>query len=215
MTGGRTVVLADDHPPTLEGLRAVLEESGWQVVATAPDASGTVAAAHDHRPSVCVLDVNMPGLGVTACAAITRDLPGTAVVMLTASADDADLFDALKAGARGYLLKDMHPERLGAALESVLAGEAALPRSLTARLMEEFRSREQRSRTRSLRKRGALLTEKEWTVLELLRDGRSTAQIAAELDVAPVTVRTHVASILRKLQVTSRDEAVRVLDEED
>lgn len=215
MSDKPTIVLADDHPPTREGLRVILQESGWEVLAMAADAGDAVALTLEHLPDVCLLDVNMPGSGVTACDEICRRAPRTAVVMLTVSAEASDLLDALKVGARGYLLKDIAPDRLGAALRDVLRGEAALPRSLTARLIEEFRGREQRSRFRSLRKRGAELTEKEWEVLELMREGRTTAQMAEGLSVSPVTVRTHVSAIMRKLKVGSRDEAVRVLDEEE
>jgi DNA-binding NarL/FixJ family response regulator len=128
--------------------------------------------------------------------------------MLTVSRDDADLFEALRAGARGYLLKDIDPARLGPALEGVLAGEAALPRNLVTRLMEEFRGRD----SRPTRAQGPLatLTSREWDTLDLMRQGLTTAEIAERLFVSPVTVRTHIAAILRKLQVSDRQAAIHI-----
>jgi DNA-binding NarL/FixJ family response regulator len=154
----------------------------------------------------------MPGRGVSAAAAITSRLPGTAVVMLTVSRDDDDLFAALRAGAVGYLLKDIPPERLPEALRAVLRGEAAMPRALVARLMDEFRSRGSR-RVTALGGRPVQLTAREWEVLDGMREGLSTAELADRLHVAPVTIRTHVASILRKLRVPDRAAAVRLVQD--
>jgi DNA-binding NarL/FixJ family response regulator len=205
------VVIADDHPPTRAGVRLSLEEAGFAVCAEASNAAAAFDACVEHAPDVALLDIHMPGNGITAAARITGALPDTAVVMLTVSRDDADLFEALRAGARGYLLKDIDPARLGPALQGVLEGEAALPRNLVTRLMEEFRTRDERP----LRPQGPLstLTSREWDTLELMRQGLTTAQIAEKLFVSPVTVRTHVSAILRKLQVTDRDAAVRVAQE--
>jgi DNA-binding NarL/FixJ family response regulator len=162
------------------------------------------------RPDICLLDVHMPGSGIRAAAAIYESVPATTIVMLTVSRSDGDLFAALKAGAAGYLVKDADPSRLAHALGAVLDGEAALPRTLVARLIEEFRRRDLRdARLRELEEDGVVLTRREWEVLELLADGRTTAEIAATLDIAQVTVRTHVATVVKKLQVESREEAVR------
>jgi DNA-binding NarL/FixJ family response regulator len=172
-----------------------------------------VEAALREKPDIALLDVNMPGSGIKAAEAIVRALPETVVVMLTVSRDDDDLFAALRAGASGYLLKDTDPGRLPFALRGVLQGEAALPRGLVARLIEEFRTRGKRRRLPLMRQRGVELTEREWEVLELLHDGCSTADIADRLSISPVTVRRHVSEILKKLRVTSREEAVRLMDE--
>ncbi len=107
----------------------------------ASNASEAVDAATRERPDLCLLDIRMPGSGIAAAWEITARLPETKVVMLTVSRDDDDLFAALRAGASGYLLKDTDPARLAHALDDVLAGEAAIPRSLVARLAEEFRER--------------------------------------------------------------------------
>ncbi len=207
-----TVLIADDHPPTRLAVREALEGRGFSVCAEVGDATAAFLQALRHRPEVCLLDINMPGNGIAAAAKITREMPDTAVVMLTVSRDDADLFDALRAGAAGYLLKDTDPNRLAHALRGVMSGEAALPRSLVTRLMEEFRGRSRR-RLPLLRRRGVELTAKEWEVLELMRQGASTRDMAGRLYVSQATVRSHVASILRKLRVTSRAEALRLLDE--
>jgi DNA-binding NarL/FixJ family response regulator len=203
------VLIADDHPPTRAGVKISLESSGeFVVVAEAATAAQAVEAARLLRPEVALLDIRMPGNGIVAAREIVADVPQTRVVMLTVSRDDADLFDALRAGASGYLLKDIDPDRLGPALQGVLDGEAALPRGLVTRLVEEFRRRD----TRSSRAEGPLakLTDREWDTLDLMRQGYSTAEIAAQLFVTPVTVRTHVSAILRKLRVASREEAIEV-----
>lgn len=203
------VVVADDHAPTRLGVRLSLEEDGFEVVAEAATATAAVQAVSEHRPDVALLDVHMPGDGIAAARAIGRALPATAVVMLTVSRDDEDLFEALRAGARGYLLKDIDPARLPHALRGVLEGEAALPRGLVARLVDEFRSRE-RAPSRGTGP-AASLTEREWQVLELLRQGLDTAAIGQRLAVTPVTVRSHVSAVLRKLGVDSREAAVRMM----
>jgi DNA-binding NarL/FixJ family response regulator len=204
----KRVVIADDHPPTRAGVRMSLEESGFEVCAEASNAAAAFDACVDFHPDVALLDIHMPGNGITAANRIAAALPDTAVVMLTVSRDDADLFEALRAGARGYLLKDIDPARLGPALEGVLAGEAALPRNLVTRLMEEFRGRD----GRPSRAQGPLatLTSREWDTLELMRQGLTTAEIAERLFVSPVTVRTHVAAVLRKLQVSDRKSAIEI-----
>jgi DNA-binding NarL/FixJ family response regulator len=207
------LLLADDHPPTRAGIRRSLEAHGFAICAEAADAESAVKAAVDQRPDMCLLEVRMPaGGGIRAAAEISELVPSTAIVMLTASLDEADLFDALRAGADGYLLKDTDPARLPFALRGVLAGEAALPRTLAARVIEEFRSHDGRRRLLLERQHGAKLTAREWQVLEGLRHGVSTAEIAARLSVSPVTVRRHVSEVLRKLRVSSREAAVRLID---
>jgi DNA-binding NarL/FixJ family response regulator len=185
------------------------------VCAECADASSAVAAAEDHRPALCLLDIRMPGDGITAAAQITSRLPETAVVMLTVSRDDDDLFQALRAGASGYLLKDTDPSRLGSALRGVLAGEPVLSPGLVGRVIEEFRSHGgRRSRLLVKKRRGVELTDREWEVLELLRSGLSTSQIAARLSISQVTVRRHVSRMLKALRVSDRDAALRLVDEE-
>jgi DNA-binding NarL/FixJ family response regulator len=214
MTDAVPVLVADDHPPTRAGVRLALEEHGFVVCAECSDASSAVAAAERHRPALCLLDIGMPGNGIQAAAQIASRIPETAVVMLTVSRDDDDLFEALRAGASGYLLKDTAPARLAAALRGVLAGEAVLSPALVGRVIDELRGGGRRSRRLRLNKRrGVELTEREWEVLELLRAGQSTAQIAARLSISEVTVRRHVGRTLKALRVPDRQAAVRLLDE--
>ena len=215
MTGEARVriVIADDHVPTRRGVRASLEDAGFDVCGEAGTAEGAVRSAVEQDPEVVLLDVHMPGGGIQAAAAIAEQRPNTQIVMLTASRDDDDLFDALRAGASGYLLKDTDPDRLGFALRGVLAGEAALPRELVARVVEEFRERGRRRRLPVLRKLDVDLTDREWGVLELLREELPTKEIAARLQISDVTVRRHVGAILKKLQVKDRAAAVRLLDD--
>ncbi len=203
------VLIADDHPPTRAGVRLSLQASGrFEVCGEAASAASAVEAVQQLSPDIALLDIKMPGDGIAAAREISDRCPDVVIVMLTVSRDDADLFAALRAGARGYLLKDIDPDRLPNALEGVVAGEAALPRGLVARLIDEFRVRDEAGR----RSRGPLggLTEREWETLELMRQGLSTAEIAAKLFVSAVTVRTHISAILRKLRVTTRADAVRV-----
>jgi DNA-binding NarL/FixJ family response regulator len=208
-----SVVIADDHVPTRRGVRAALEDAGFEVRADVGSGPAAVVAALEHQPDICVLDVNMPGGGIAAAAEIAEALPNTQIVMLTVSRDDADLFDALRAGASGYLLKDTDPERLPFALRGVLSGEAALPRELVARVIEEFRGRGRRRRLPVLRRLDVDLTDREWDVLELLRDELPTREIARRLQISEVTVRRHVGTVLKKLQVSDRAAAVRLLDD--
>jgi DNA-binding NarL/FixJ family response regulator len=209
-----TVLLADDHAAVRAGIRLALAGEGFHVVAEAADGPEAVAMAIDAKPDIALLDVNMPGSGIKAAEEIVIALPATMVVMLTVSRDDDNLFAALRAGASGYLLKDTDPGRLPYALRGVLDGEAALPRGLVARLIEEVRTRGKRRRLPLMRQRGVELTEREWEVLDYLHDGLSTAEIAERLSISPVTVRRHVSEILKKLRVSSREEAVSLLRKE-
>ena len=205
------VVVADDHAPTRAGVRGALEADGITVVAEVSDAHAALDAAVEHVPDVCLLDIHMPGNGIAAAGEISRRFPDMAIVMLTASRDDDDLFEALRSGASGYLLKDMDPDRLGSALRGVVAGEAALPRGLMLKVMGEFRSRPKRRLGLLPQPAATKLTSREEEVLELMALGLSTEDIAARLFIGKVTVRTHVASILKKLRVTDRDAAVRLV----
>jgi two-component system, NarL family, nitrate/nitrite response regulator NarL len=208
------VLVADDSPLARAGVQAALEADGCEVVAAVGDAKTAVDAAAEHRPDVCLLDIQMPGNGLAAAAEIARLVPDSAIVMLTASHHDDDLFEALRYGASGYLLKDMDPDRLASALHGVVAGEAALPRTLTLTVMAEFRSRSRRQLDRAGKPLTARLTSRESEVLDLLEQGFPTEEIARRLEVGRVTVRTHIASILTKLQVKDRESAIRLVQSE-
>jgi len=208
-----TVVIADDHAPIRASIREALEKEGFEVVGEAANATSAVDLATTHQPNVCLLDIHMPGNGIAAAARITTALPRTTVVMLTYSRADEDLFDSLRAGARGYLVKDMNPDRLGAALRGVLNGEAALPRELVAKVLDEFRSTSKR-KLLFRQRRSAELTNREWEIMQLLREGLTTEQVGERLFISAATVRVHVASVVRKLQATDRAQALRMLEGE-
>ncbi|MBD0291644.1 MAG: response regulator transcription factor [Thermoleophilia bacterium] len=204
------VLVADDHVPTRDEVSAALErDERFQVSAVAGDAAEAVQRALGTRPDVCLLDVRMPGSGLSAAWEIAARLPQTRIVMFTISQDDGDLFAALRAGASGYLLKTIDLERLADALDGVCRGEAAMQRALVARVLERFHGHEPRRRQvladAHPRER---LTSREWEVLELLSQGGSTADISRTLVLSKSAVRVHIASIVRKLGVGDRAAAV-------
>ena len=201
------LLLADAHAATLAGLRMALAGDPFAIAAEASDAQSAIEAAVRERPDVCVLDADMPGGAAAATAEITRRCEGTEIVVLAAERDDNQMLDVVRAGAMGYLLKGMDPDRLRHAIIGVTNGEAAVPRTLVARLMQEFRVRERR---RSL-VGTARLTSRELGVLELLAEGASTRAMAETLGISEVTVRRHVSGVLQKLGVSDREAAVAIL----
>jgi DNA-binding NarL/FixJ family response regulator len=210
MTGPLTVLLADDHPAVRAGVRAALEGGGLTVVAEVGNAEDAVEGAAEHRPDVCLLDVRMPGGGIWAAKEISEQVEETIVVMLTVSSAQEELFEALRAGASGYLLKDMDPKRLPSLLRAAVVGEAPLPPTLVARLVDEFRARGRRRFLALPQRRSVELTTREYEVLELLRKGLSTADIAERLFISRITVKRHISSVMQKLDVRTRADAVRL-----
>jgi DNA-binding NarL/FixJ family response regulator len=214
-TANPRVLIADDHAPTRAGVRMALERDGIEVCAEVTNAFDAVDAALRERPDLCLLDVHMPGGGPSAASKITSNLPGTMVVMLTVSRDNADVLESLRRGAVGYLLKDMNPASLPVAVRAALGGEGVLPRALSAGLIEELRHRPEPRRVTGQSRERPALTAREWEILELLAEGDGTAEIARRLFLSQVTVRRHVSSILGKLGVSSREEAVRLVRGDD
>jgi DNA-binding NarL/FixJ family response regulator len=209
------VLIADDDARTRADLCRVLEESSsFAVCAAVADAPAAVEAALRERPDLCLLDIRMPADGSAAAWEITARLPDVKVAMLTVSRDDEDLFASLRAGASGYLLKDLAPAELVAALERVHAGEAAMSPRTVARVLQEFRERAAKKRSIVAPNARSQLTSREWEVLDLLRDGLSTAEIADRLVVTPATVRSHILSTLRKLRLPDRKSAIRFLEDQ-
>jgi DNA-binding NarL/FixJ family response regulator len=208
------VLIADDHAPTRDDIRRALDgDERFEVCSEAADAAESVQEALHDRPDICLLDLYMPGGGMAAVWEIAARLPEARIVILTVSDTDANLFGALRAGAVGYLLKTMNLERLPDALNGVCSGEAAMPRTLMARVLERFRRREPRWRqTVGAGRTQWQLTSREWEVLELLADGHSTAEIAERLVLSSSAVRVHVASIVRKLGVPDRAAAVQLFN---
>ena len=207
------VVMADDHARLRARISEALEAGGCEICAEGATADDAIRLALEHRPDVALLDIYMPGSGIYAAQEISRALPETAIVMLTQSREDDDLFDSLRAGASGYLLKDTDPQQLPAALRRVLSGEAALPRSLVTRILDEFRAP---ARRRFSRKSAAAekLSTREWEVMEMLAQGHSTEEAATRLFISPTTVRVHVSTVLRKLRVKDRESAFKLLRDE-
>jgi DNA-binding NarL/FixJ family response regulator len=205
------VILADDHPPTRHLLRQALPTDRFEVLGEAANADQAIQLTQQTRPDVALLDIHMPGNGIRAAREITAALPDTAVVILTVSTDDADLFDALRAGASGYLLKGMDLGDLPAALEGVLTGVAPIPPTLVTRILNEFRAPAIRKPLRGNSKAVSLLTSREWEIMELLGQGNTTDDVARRLFVTPTTVRVHVSSVLRKLRVKDRESAYKLL----
>jgi DNA-binding NarL/FixJ family response regulator len=207
-----SVVLVEDEPLTRTAVRRLLERQGFAVRGEAADAETGIELALSEEPDICLVDIGIPGGGIHATREIARHLPETAIVMLTASSDHADLIDAVRAGAAGYLLKGMDPERVAHALQGVLAGEAAIPRPLMAHLIKDLQTQGRR-RTIVGRQGSVDLTSREWEVLEHLCEGLTTSVIAERLSISPVTVRRHSSEIVQKLGVRDRAELVALVRE--
>lgn len=204
------VVMADDHTRLRAAIRQALEQDGCTVVGEGATADDAIRLTLEHKPDVALLDIHMPGGGIQAAQEIARALPDTAIVMLTQSADDDDLFDSLRSGAAGYLLKDTDPARLGDALRGVLSGEGAMSPRLVSRIMDEFRAPSKRRLGRKT-PAAARLSAREWEVMSLLGQGLSTEEVAGRLFLSPTTVRVHVSAVLKKLRVRDRESAFRLL----
>jgi DNA-binding NarL/FixJ family response regulator len=205
--------MADDHAPIRAVIREALTSGGFDICAEAADADGAIEAALDCKPDVVLLDIHMPGGGIRAAAELSRALPDAAIVMLTSSRDEADLFDSLRAGAAGYLVKDTDPQRLPDALRGALSGEAAISRTLVTRILDEFKSRPPRRFARKIAA-ASKLSSREWEVMELLGQGLTTDEVARRLFLSSTTVRVHVSTVLRKLRVKDRQSALAMLREE-
>ena len=205
------MVLVEDEEISLIAVRRILEQSGFSVRREARDARSGIEAALDERPDILLVDLGIPGGGISVIRDVARRLPDTAVVVLTASDDHADLLDAIRAGAEGYLLKNTDPERLGDALHGILVGEAAIPPVLTAVLIKDLQT--QGRRRHMVGRKGKIdLTSREWEVLALMCDGCSTKQMAARLGLSPVTVRRHSSEIVRKLGALDRQDAIAIVE---
>jgi DNA-binding NarL/FixJ family response regulator len=203
------VLIADDHAPTREDVRRALTDGGMVVCAEAADAARAVQQALETRPDLCLLDVRMPGGGVAAAWEIAARLPTTKIVMLTVSDEDGDLFRALRAGAVSYLTKDVDFNQIPQALREVADGKAAIPPALVARMVMQFHSSDPRFRTTEVgTELGPRLTSREWDVLAGLAEGLSTRDIARRLQLKPSGVRAHISSVVQKLGVKDRHEAV-------
>jgi two-component system, NarL family, response regulator LiaR len=199
------VLIADDHAVVRQGLRTFLElQDDIEVVADACDGEEAVAAALDGHPDVVLMDLVMPALdGIEATRRILRERPDTRVIALTSFLDDDKLLPAVRAGAAGYLLKDVEPQELVRAIRTVNAGEALLDPAVTARVMRELSEGEPAAG----RPLDGGLTPREREVLRLVARGLPNKLIARELGIAEKTVKAHVSSVLAKLGVSDRTQA--------
>lgn len=209
---GTSIVLIDDEPVTRTEVRRLLERDGFDVTAEAADAESAIEITARERPRLCLVDLRVPGGGIRVVREVSRRATETLIVVLTDSADRGDLLDAIHAGASGYLVKSMDPDRLVHALRGVLAGEAAIPRSLVAELVRDLQTLG-RQHVVAGRNGRADLTSREWEILGLFCDGLSGPSIAERLYISPVTVRRHSAEAVRKLGVRDRGEAIALVQE--
>jgi DNA-binding NarL/FixJ family response regulator len=206
-----TVLIADHEVTMRVGTRRALESKGLRVVAEASSAGGAVEAARAYRPDVCLLAVRLPGSGIVAAELISTALPDAKIVML-GELDQEQLFAALRAGAVGYLLRTTSAARLPHAIRGVVEGEAALPRELTERLIREFRESGPRRRLSLAGSDETVeLTARQFQVLQRLRQGERTSEIAGYLGISEVTVRRHISAIERKLNAPDRRTALKRL----
>jgi DNA-binding NarL/FixJ family response regulator len=203
-----SILIADDQAMIRTGLRKILEaETDLEVVAEAPDGSDAVAATVRLLPDVVLMDIRMPVLdGIEATRRITRTVPSTRVLILTTFGLDTYVFDSLRSGASGFMLKDAPPEELIAAVRIVAAGDALLAPAVTRRVVEEF----VRAPAAPPAEPPSLgeLTPREREVLDLLARGLSNPEICSELVISEATAKTHVARILQKLDLRDRVQAV-------
>jgi DNA-binding NarL/FixJ family response regulator len=199
------LLLVDDHTLFREGLRRILElEPDMQVVDEAADGLEAMACLSRTRPDVILMDINMPGCnGVEATKRIKAALPQVAILMLTIHDDNEYLFEVLRAGAAGYLLKDVEPTRLVEAIRTVARGGSVVNPSLTNKLIMEFSRLSQ-----PMQSEDQVLSSREQEVLHLMAQGLPNRDIAQKLYISEKTVKNHVSSILRKLDVTDRTQAV-------
>ena len=202
------VLLADDHPVYRDGLAALLASvEGLDVVGTAEDGEAAVVLATELQPDVVVMDVQMPGLdGIEATRRLTAANPHIGVVILTMGEEDATLFSAMQAGARGYLLKGANQTEIVRAVTAVARGEAIFGPAIARRIAEFFAGSP--AAGSAAEQAFPQLTAREREVLELVAAGRSNAQIATALFLSPKTVRNNVSNIFAKLHVADRAEAI-------
>ncbi|HEY7213376.1 MAG TPA: response regulator transcription factor [Thermoanaerobaculia bacterium] len=201
------ILLADDHTLFRDSLRSLLASRGFEIVGEAREGREAFELARRLQPDIVLMDLAMPGLdGLAATRLISAEMPQVKVVVLTASDEDAKLFEAIKSGAQGYLLKDVESRELFALLEGVGRGEPALTPALAGRLLQEFAHP---SRSAAEPNDPDALTDRERQVLELLVDGvTSNRKLAKHLGVSENTVKFHVRNILDKLHLHNRAQVV-------
>jgi DNA-binding NarL/FixJ family response regulator len=204
-----SVLIADDDRHHRHAVREALEAGGFVVVSEASDAAAAIGATTRLRPDICLIEIELPLEGLNAVGRIAKASPTTMIVVLSRSDRSEDVVTAFMRGASGYLLKGISGERLASTLRGAYIGEPPLSRSLVPYLVDEIRRGSIRRLT--LPAGPVTLTPREWEVGELLREGRSTSEIAEKLGVSPITVRRHVGLLLHKLGAKDREAAIELL----
>jgi DNA-binding NarL/FixJ family response regulator len=200
------VVVVDDHDLFRTGLRNLLEEQGVNVVGEAANGETAIRLAGELAPDVVIMDLNMPGLtGVETTRKLAGVAPLTRVVVLTISADDDDVMDAVMAGACGYLLKDSSIQDLIVGIRAAAAGESLISPQIAGKLLQRLRSQSTNEDAAATIR--AELSDREIEVLKLIANGKDNAQIARDLFISPKTVKNHISNILMKLQIENRIQA--------
>jgi two-component system, NarL family, nitrate/nitrite response regulator NarL len=204
------VLIVDDHPLTQEALASLLTQHGFEIVGQAASGDEAIRLAAKQQPELILLDLSMPGMsGLEALPELRRVAPGSEVIVLTASGTEENLLRAIRGGASGYLLKTEPPQRIVEFLRGVVNGEAALSGSIARRLLEQVRDG---NRDHAVPDEiASLLSARELEVLLLLDEHLGTEDIARRLFISEHTVRSHVKSLLHKLGVSSRREALETL----
>jgi DNA-binding NarL/FixJ family response regulator len=210
--GAPNVVVAENDPATLAGIRMALEAGGVTVCAPVQSLQQLIDAVDRLQPDACLIDVDLRGGGIRAAAEVTARAPGVAVVLLADDAGEEKFLDAMRAGAAGFVTKRISAARLPSVVRAVLDGEPAIPRALVSLLIAHYRDRPARRHVPGAKGRSVGLTSREWAVLDLMREGLTTRQIADRLSIAEVTVRRHIGSVLKKLHVSTRADALRLLE---
>jgi two-component system, NarL family, response regulator LiaR len=205
--GPLRVIVADDDPLARRVVRGALQDAGITVVAEAGTGAQAVELTLFYQPDAVLMDVVMPELdGISAMRKILKARPHQVVILLTSADDDVGIV-GLQAGAIGFLNKDLNIDALPRAVMGAVQGEAAISRTMSTRLLEQLRRRPDTS-AHGLRPVRSKLTSREWEVLDLVCEHKTTDEMATELFLSPETVRSHVKSIYRKLSVNSRDDAI-------
>ncbi len=204
------VLLVDDHPLFLEGLKNLLLANDIEVVGVANDGVSAALKAKELQPDVVLMDVQMPGAdGLEGLRRIKLEMPQSKVVMLTVSSDDAYLFEAIKAGAAGYLLKGMAKETFLEALHSLACGEAPLAPGLAAKVLQEFARREQsRAAEVSFPRKPMPLTAKQIEVLTLVAEGMTYKEVGESIGLSLATIKYHMREIMNQLELENRAQLI-------